>query len=82
MGKNGITDALKRLDNLTREEAHMALAENLKLTQFVFDVVNTVRNGTSSVFTVPLIFDSSSDGRETNHVIQTLASSVDDARCS
>ena len=55
MGKNGIADAMRRLDNLTQEEAHMAAAENLKLTQFVCDVVNSVRNGTFSVFTVPLI---------------------------
>jgi hypothetical protein len=66
VGRNGIADALKRLDRLTREEAHMAIIENLKLTQFVHDVVNTVRN----------------DGRETNHMVQKLASGVDDIICS
>jgi hypothetical protein len=84
VGRNGIADALKRLDRLTREEAHMAIIENLKLTQFVHDVVNTVRNGMSSVFTVPLILNEHAwlDGRETNHMVQKLASGVDDIICS
>lgn len=57
MGRNGIADALRRLDMLTREEALMAAAETRKLTQFVYDVVNTVRNGTSSELTLPLILN-------------------------
>lgn len=35
VGKNEIEDALKRLDNLTQEEARMATAEVLKITRGV-----------------------------------------------
>ena len=35
-------DALKRLDNLTREEARMAVAQNLKATHIVDDRVKVV----------------------------------------
>ena len=42
LGKNDIEDALKRLDTLTMEEARMAIAENLKVTNRVDDKVNEV----------------------------------------
>ena len=35
LGKTEMEDALKKLDNLTQEEARMAAAENLKLTHTV-----------------------------------------------
>ena len=38
-------DALKRLDKLTQEEARMATAEILRLTQIVDNKVTTVVNG-------------------------------------
>jgi hypothetical protein len=38
-------DALKRLDKLTQEEARMAAAEILRLTQIVDNKVTTVVNG-------------------------------------
>jgi hypothetical protein len=84
VGRNGIAEALKRLDKLTREEALMAVTEIRNLTKFVYDVVNTVRNGTFREFTVPLILSERVclDGIETNHVVQGLALSVDDIRCS
>ena len=40
LGKNDIEDALKRLDTLTMEEARMAIAENLKVTNRVDDKVD------------------------------------------
>jgi hypothetical protein len=42
LGKNDIEDALKRLDTLTMEEARMAIAENLRVTNRVDDKVNKV----------------------------------------
>ena len=38
-------DALKRLDKLTQEEARMATAEILRLTQIVDNKMTTVVNG-------------------------------------
>lgn len=38
-GRTDIEDALKRLDRLTQEEARMALAEVLKITHTVREVV-------------------------------------------
>jgi peptidoglycan hydrolase CwlO-like protein len=42
LGKNDIEDALKRLDTLTLEEARMAIAENLKITNRVDGKVDRV----------------------------------------
>ena len=42
LGKNDIEDALKRLDTLTMEEARMAIAENLKVTNRVDDKIDKV----------------------------------------
>ena len=39
-GKNNIEDALKKLDTLTMEEARMAIAETLKVTNKVDDTIN------------------------------------------
>ena len=43
---SGMGDALKRLDKLTQQEARMAAAESLRLTQIVLHEVTNVRNGT------------------------------------
>ena len=42
LGKNDIEDALKKLDTLTTEEARMATAETLKVTNRVDITVNRV----------------------------------------
>jgi hypothetical protein len=42
LGKNDIEDALKRLDTLTMEEARMAIAETLKVTNRVDNKVDRV----------------------------------------
>src|ERR1700722_6155247 len=44
LGKNDIENALKRLDTLTMEEARMAIAENLKVTNRVDENVDKVDN--------------------------------------
>ena len=44
LGKNDVEDALKRLDTLTMEEARMAIAETLKVTNRVDDRVYRVDN--------------------------------------
>jgi hypothetical protein len=45
VGRNDIEDALKRLDNLTQDEARMAIAETLKVTREVENKVNEVIDG-------------------------------------
>ena len=64
MGKNDIEDALKRLDRMTQEEARMAAAQLLKVTNtidnrvegiadnvlVVDDKVTTVVNGAQYTF--------------------------------
>jgi archaellum component FlaC len=42
LGKNDVEDALKKLDTLTTEEARMAIAETLKVTNRVDDKVDKV----------------------------------------
>jgi methyl-accepting chemotaxis protein len=42
LGKKDIEDALKRLDTLTMEEARMAIAETLKVTNTVDNKVDKV----------------------------------------
>ena len=56
MGERDIEDALKRLDELTREEAWMAYAQSLKIIHNVDDKVceindkvNEVSESTSSI---------------------------------
>jgi hypothetical protein len=48
-GRTDLEDALKRLDNLTREEARMALAEVLRITHSVHDEVKVVDGKVDSV---------------------------------
>jgi hypothetical protein len=45
LGKNNIEDALKRLDTLTMEEARMAIAETLKVTNRVDEKVTVLIDG-------------------------------------
>ena len=44
-----LEDAVKRLDNLTQEEARMALAEVLRITHKVHDGVNVVIEGVDEI---------------------------------
>src|SRR6266436_3384032 len=50
MGRTDISDALKRLDSLTQEEARMAAAQLLKVT-------NTIDNGVREVADNVLVVD-------------------------
>jgi archaellum component FlaC len=50
MGKNDINDALKRLDRLTQEEARMAAAQLLKVT-------NTIDNRVEAIADNVLVVD-------------------------
>jgi len=45
LGKSGIEDALRKLDKLTQEEARMATAEVLKVTQRVDEKVTVLIDG-------------------------------------
>jgi hypothetical protein len=45
LGRSDVEDALKRLDNLTQEEAQMATAEVLKVARSVDNKVNVILNG-------------------------------------
>jgi hypothetical protein len=56
MGKNDIEDALKRLDRLTQEEARMAAAQLLKVT-------NTIDNRVGEIADNVLVVDDRVAGR-------------------
>jgi hypothetical protein len=50
LGKNDTEIALKRLDTLTMEEARMATAETLKVTNRVDDKMTALIDGRQNVF--------------------------------
>jgi hypothetical protein len=50
LGKSDVEDALKRLDTLTMEEARMAIAENLKVTNRVDNKVTVLVDGGQNAF--------------------------------
>ena len=50
LGKNDVEDALKRLDTLTMEEARMAIAETLKVTNRVDNKVTVLIDGAQNAF--------------------------------
>ena len=54
-GRTDLEDAVKRLDNLTQEEARMALTEMLRITHDVRDEVKVVIEGEQGVFSQSLI---------------------------
>ena len=56
LAKNDIEDALKRLDTLTQEEARMATAEVLRVTQRVDDKVTVLIEGALDVFSPATLF--------------------------
>jgi hypothetical protein len=49
IGRAGVDDALKRLDNLTQEEARMATTQVLKATLIVNDRVRSVDDRVAGV---------------------------------
>lgn len=53
LGKSDIEDALRRLDKLTQEEARMATAEVLKVTQRVDEKVAVLIDGAQDAFFWP-----------------------------
>jgi len=52
-GKSDIEDALRKLDKLTQEEARMATAEVLKVTQKVDEKVTVLVDGAQDAFFWP-----------------------------
>jgi Tfp pilus assembly PilM family ATPase len=49
IGRTDLEDALKRLDQLTREEARMGIAQNLRATHHVSESVRRVVDTVASV---------------------------------
>ena len=49
VGKTEVEDALKKLDNLTQEEARMVAAQNLKATHIVDERVKGVMNTVEAI---------------------------------
>ena len=49
IGRTDLEDALKRLDQLTREEAWMGIAQNLRATHNVGEIVGRVADKVASV---------------------------------
>jgi hypothetical protein len=50
LGRTDIEDALRKLENLSRDEALMVMAQVLKVTHNVDDKVNEVIDGAQSMF--------------------------------
>ncbi|KAH9991063.1 hypothetical protein BJV77DRAFT_1009765 [Russula vinacea] len=65
LGKNDIEDALKKLDTLTLEEARMAIAETLNVTNRVDDKVDKMDNKVDKV-------------DDTVHMVDDTVNRVDD----
>ncbi|KAH9053583.1 hypothetical protein EDB87DRAFT_1690207 [Lactarius vividus] len=77
-GRTDLEDALKRLDNLTQEEARMALAEILRITHSVRDEVKVVDDK------VQVVIDDNKEARvaveEATSIIQQTANNVDEIK--
>ena len=71
LGKNDIEDALNRLDTLTTEEARMATAENLRVTNRVDDKVDWVDSKVDNMDNkVTMLLDvADEDQRSYSHLI-------------
>jgi hypothetical protein len=81
IGKKEIEDALKRLDKLTQEEARMAAAENLRLSQIILNGTPSPVRYSGNIILNIVTHARWLDGKETKQVVQHLASSVDDIKC-
>ncbi|KAH9077605.1 hypothetical protein EDB83DRAFT_1497892 [Lactarius deliciosus] len=84
-GRTDLEDAVKRLDNLTQEEARMALAEVLRATHNVRDEVNVVDGKVQSVDEkVQKVIDDSNEARvavnEATSILQQTANNVDEIK--
>ncbi len=88
-GRADIEDALKRLDRLTQEEAQIALAEVLRITHIIREVVINGVQGVSSCSLIPcLTLVTLLDGNEAKVTamesklfIQQAASSIYEIKC-
>ncbi|KAH9037398.1 hypothetical protein EDB83DRAFT_1749952 [Lactarius deliciosus] len=86
-GRTDLEDAVKKLDRLTQEEARMALAEVLRVTNSVRDEVNVVDGRVADVGDkvqrvdekVQIAID---DCGEAKLIIQQTANNVDEVKCS
>ncbi|KAH9169371.1 hypothetical protein EDB89DRAFT_2244713 [Lactarius sanguifluus] len=86
VGRTDLEDAVKRLDNLTQEEARMALAEVLRVTHNVRDEVNVIDSKVQSVDEkVQKVIDDSKEARvavnEATSILQQTANNVDEIKC-
>ncbi|KAH9169372.1 hypothetical protein EDB89DRAFT_2244714 [Lactarius sanguifluus] len=79
-GRTDLEDAIKRLDNLTQEEARMALAEVLRITHSVRNEVKVVDDK------VQVVINDSKEARvaatEATSIIQQTANNIDEIKCS
>jgi hypothetical protein len=57
LGRNDVEDALKRLDNLTQEEAKLAMAEVLKITRSMDSNMKVLIDGAQSRFLYSIVPD-------------------------
>ena len=73
LGKGYIEDALRKLDKLTQEEARMATAEVLKVTQRVEEKVTLLIDGAQDAFFLAIFAFPNTDlldGKEAKAMIQ------------
>jgi hypothetical protein len=85
LGKNDIEDALKRLDTLTQEEARMATAQVLNVTQRMDNKVTVLIDGVQDTFSLAVFAFLNTDrldGKEAKAIIQQTASNVDEEKRS
>jgi predicted nuclease with TOPRIM domain len=79
LGKTDIEDALKRLDTLTTEEARLAIAETLKVTNRVDDKVDKVDDKVDKVDDkVDMVDDKVDKVDNTVNRVDTKVDNVDD----
>ncbi|KAH9027475.1 hypothetical protein EDB83DRAFT_2526452 [Lactarius deliciosus] len=71
VGRKDMEDALKRLDQLTQEEARMAVAQILKLTHSIEYTIENVDGKVDAVLR---------DGKDAKVVLQRTSTSIDDLK--
>jgi uncharacterized protein YoxC len=74
MGSTDIEDSLERLDKLTQEEARMASAELLKMTQSVDDKVKGVEGKVQDVRSD--VRDVGNKVQDVDHRVQSIGSKI------
>ena len=82
LGKSDIEDGLKKLDKLTQEEARMATAEVLKVTQRVDEKVTVLIDGAQDAFFLAIFALPNTDLLDGKEAKAIMRQNVDEEKCS